>query len=318
MSNSAKQSSFFRGIYEFEDPSGTLIAAKVPAAGTVDLYAGTAVIVKPNQCAVFIYQGKIADLFFSGTHQIKTESVPILTKLANWKFGFENPLRCELVFVAGHAFTSRRWGSPQPILVNFDGVGAVPIRAFGNFNVVVTDPAKFYTKLVGSRTAYSITDLEEFIQGQIVELLPEAFSSFKSLADLSKSYSELSKHIEPRLNEELKDYGVAAKKVQVLSALPSKEVIEAMDAKAAIQVIGSQKEYLLYKAATSLGQSKDGASNDSMQMMMGLMLGKGLIGADYHEKEEKVALEAKKVCTACNARTDSNSKFCSQCGKGLL
>ena len=47
-----KQRGIFSGIYEFEDPSGGLLASKVPLNGTADLYDGTAVIVKPNQMAI--------------------------------------------------------------------------------------------------------------------------------------------------------------------------------------------------------------------------------------------------------------------------
>jgi hypothetical protein len=76
----------------------------------------------------------------AGTHLVKTENVPILTKVANWKIGFKSPLHCELIFIAGHAMAGRRWGSPQPILHTFEKLGSVPIRTFGNFNVAITDP----------------------------------------------------------------------------------------------------------------------------------------------------------------------------------
>ncbi len=309
------QSSLFRGIYQYEDPSGCLMAAKVPAVGTVDLYAGTAVIVKPSQCAVFVYKGQITDIFGAGTHEIKTENLPILTRIANWKFGFESPLLCELIFIAGHVFTSRRWGTAQPILINIEKFGAVPIRSYGNYNIAITDPKEFYLKMIGTRSAYSISDLEEFIQGQIVELLPEVFNSIKTFEQLSTAQNDLSKKLEILLNAELKNYGVACQKIQILSVLPSKEIIEALDAKTAIQVIGSQREYLLYKAANSLGGEKDKMANDPMQMMMGLMLGKGLISADYHDKEGKVELLAKSICPHCKNRTESKSVYCSQCGK---
>lgn len=310
-----KQSTLFRGIYEYEDPSGSLLAAKVPAVGTVDLYAGTAIVVKPSQCAIFIYKGQIADVLLSGTHEIQTKNVPILTRLANWKFGFESPLRCELIFVAGHLLTSRRWGTAQPILVNIENFGPVPVRSYGNFNVAISDPRAFYLKLMGTRAAYSISDLEEFIQGQIVELLPEVFASIKSFEQLSTAQNDLSKKLEGALNAELKSFGVACQKIQILSALPSKEVIQALDAKTAIKVIGSQKEYLLYKAANSLGGENEKLANDPMQMMMGLMLGKGLIGADYHDKEEKVEIAAKSICGSCGHRSELKSIYCSQCGK---
>lgn len=316
MSNSTRnQSTFFKGIYEFEDPSGALVAAKVPAAGSVDLYAGTAVIVRPNQCAVFVYKGQIADVFLAGTHSVKTENLPILTRLANWKFGFESPLRCELIFVSGHAFTARRWGTPQPVLTHFSDFGSVPIRAFGNFNVTVSNPKLFYTKLMGTKTSFSISEIDDFLQGQIVELRPEVLQNVKTLEDLAKSYNHLSQLLETKLRNEISEFGLNVQKIQILSALPSKEVLDAMEAKTAIKIIGSQKEYLLYKAATSLGQKNDGQSNDPLQMMMGMMLGKGLLGADYYEKEKAIAIEAKSLCNGCGKSVQSDAKFCPSCGK---
>jgi len=316
MSNSTRnQTTFFKGIYDFEDPSGALVAAKVPAAGSVDLYSGTAVIVRPNQCAVFVYKGQIADVFFAGTHEVKTDNMPILTKLANWKFGFESPLRCELIFVAGHAFTARRWGTTQPVLTNFNDFGSVPIRAFGNFNVSVSSPKLFYTKLMGTRATYSISEIEDFLQGQIIELLPAVLQEVRTLEDLAKSYNHLSQILETKLRKEVDEYGLSVQKIQILSALPSKEVLEAMEAKTAIKIIGSQREYLIYKAAASLGQPNDGQNNDPLQMMIGMMLGKGILGADYHEKEKASAVESKSFCNGCGKPMQADSRFCPSCGK---
>ncbi len=146
-------------------------------------------------------------------------------------------------------------------------------------------------------------------------MLPEVFSEIKTFEQLSQSQNILSKKIETLLNLELQNYGIATQKIQIISALPSKEVIEAIDAKMAIKMIGSQREYLLYKAANSLSADKDKLSNDPMQMMMGLMLGKGLIGADYSEKEARQDIEAKSVCANCGHRSEVKAIYCSQCGK---
>ena len=135
-----QQDSIYRGIYEFDDPSGCLLACRVPHSGSADLYSGTAVIVRPNQCAFFIFKGKIADIFGEGTHSLETESVPLLTQLANWRFGGRNPLRCELWFFSSQVYTARRWGTMKPVLHNFPDMPSVPIRAYGNFNITIKDP----------------------------------------------------------------------------------------------------------------------------------------------------------------------------------
>jgi membrane protease subunit (stomatin/prohibitin family) len=105
-----------------------------------------------------------------------------------------------------------------------------------------------------------------------------------------------------------------------LALLPPKEVLEAIDSKLAMKVIGNPKEYLLYKAASSLDALHESGSNDSLQMMLGLMLGKGLMGADYHDREkERVALEgpSNQRCASCNNVTDAQARFCPHCGRGL-
>lgn len=169
---------------------------------------------------------------------------------------------------------------------------------------------------MGTRSTFSITDVEDFIQGQIVELLPEALASVKKLEDLAHSYNQISKKMETTLNHELSEYGLRVPNIQILSALPSQEVIDALEAKTAIKIIGSQKEYLLYKAATSLGQQNDSNTNDPLQMMMGIMLGKGLIGADYREKESiETKLETKNACQHCSTPLQADARFCQNCGK---
>ena len=323
----------FRGIYEFEDPGGCLLAARIPHIGSADLYSGTAVIVRPNQCALFLYKGQITDVLMEGTHIIKTGNLPILTRLTNWRFGFKSPLRCEIWFFSNQAYTARRWGTIKPVLHDFPDTRSIPIRAYGNYNIVVQDPKKFYMTLIGSRTSYDISELEEFVQGQIVELFPEALTVVKSIENLNKFQDEVSKKLQIIVNRILTKYGLKIIDLQVLSILPSEEIIKALDAKAAMNIIGNKQEYLLYQAANSLNELQSGAgagtnqSNDPMQMMLGLMLGKSLISSDFREKEREAAPKmignegrtkesyGSRFCSNCGSKIRSNDKFCSSCGE---
>lgn len=323
MSEKMKQSSLFRGIYEFEDPSGSLMAAKIPTQGSADLFDGTVVVVRPNQCCVFVYKGKVAEIYMDGTHYLNTENLPVLTSLANYKLGFESPLRAELWFFSGQVFTARRWGTATPLLITIGDQGTVPIRMFGLYSIVLRDPLKFYNTMIGTRSCFDITELEEFVQGQIQELAPNSLKAVKKIEDLTSTQEEVSQTLERLLVEKLDDYGLKVIDVQVQSISPGTEVMKAMESKAAMEVIGDPKNYLLYQAAQSLNQLGQGEAgdrgNDPMQMMLGLMLGKNLMdqGAPVAAKQsgEKRAVSAQTNCKKCNSSVIHGQRFCGECGE---
>lgn len=328
MSPQNRQSILFKGIYEFEDPSGVLVAAKVPPVGTADLYSGTKIIVKANQSALFIYKGQIAEALSGGTHSIKTENFPILTRLASWQFGFESPLRTEIWFFSNAVFAGRRWGTTQPIIYDFPGYPAVPVRAYGIYNIVVRDSKKFFMTLVGNRANYDVSELDNLIQAQITELFPKTLSVVPDLESLNKSQAEVSKGLFTLVNKALEQYGVELLSLQVIAMVPAQEVIQALGDKVAMNIIGDKREYLLYKAANSLLEthpSGDKGSSDTMQLMMGLMLGQSIL--DHRERERPfIALDndsrnalpdKSQTCPKCNGIIGGSDKFCSSCGAKL-
>jgi membrane protease subunit (stomatin/prohibitin family) len=333
MDNFKKQSLFFRGIYEFDDSVSTFIAVKVPYYGAADLYSGTAILVKPNQCAMLIYKGQITDILGEGLHVIKTENFPIITRLANWQFGFQSPLKCEIWFFSKSVFTARRWGTAHPVIRDFPNYNAVPIRACGIFNIVLTDPEKVFRNLIGNKANYDITDLESFVQGKITELLPQALAVVPSLETLNSSQKAVSSEAKRLVNDSLKEFGFEIIDLQVMGLVPSQEVLQALDSKVAMDVIGNEQEYLIYKLANSLlAEAKSGQNtraNDPMQMMLGFMLSKNLFKPDYPSKE-KSPLQPVEVkenaiphkgsvssCSKCKAEIGASDKFCPQCGNKL-
>lgn len=329
MSPKHQQSILFKGIYSFEDPGGVIVAAKVPPTGTVDLYSGTKVIVKANQSALFIYKGQIAEILLEGAHSVKTENFPVLTRLANWQFGFESPLQAEIWFFSNAVFSGRRWGTAQPVLYDFPGYPAVPIRAYGIYNIAVKDSRKVFMTLVGNRVSYDISELDDLVQAQITELLPQALFVVDRLESLNKSQVSVSRELLDIVNKTIERYGLELLSLQVITMVPAQEVIQALGDKVAMGIIGDKREYLLYKAANSLLETHskgEKGSSDTMQLMMGLMLGQSLL--DHRERERPFiasvnassqALPDKsgRHCPKCGAISGANDKFCSSCGVKL-
>jgi len=321
----SKQGILARGIYEFEDPSGTLLAAKIPHTGTADLYDRTRIVVAPNQYAVFVYNGQIADVFGPGNHEVRTENTPLLTRLANWKFGFESPLRAEIWFLSRQTFSGRRWGTSTPILANLPTVGSVPLRAYGNFNVRIADPKAFLAGLVGRKAVFDLQELEDLVQGQILENLPKCLQDVKEIRDLGLKQEAISEKLESATNPILRKFGIEVIEIQVLSITPTKEIMEALEERIAMDIVGDPRTYLVYKLANSLDaltQNPSGQKTDPSQLMMTLMLSKGLIGNEAAFAPAAEAAPKKRIatglqCPACYAYSSPDAAFCSGCGKKL-
>ncbi|MFM8269854.1 MAG: SPFH domain-containing protein [Pseudomonadota bacterium] len=319
MSENLKQNWVFRGIYEFEDPSGSIIAARVPQHQSADLFDNTVVVVRPNQIVIFLYKGQIADILGPGTHTISTENTPLLTRLANWKYGMRSPIRCELWFFSGSLFLTRRWGTHQPVIHSFKE-GNIQVRAFGNYSFRVIKPKQLLLKIIGNRTSLVVSEVEEWIQGYIVQHFSQALQGIHSVSDLGTKQQAVSAKLVQELQSQLSSLGISVSDVQVLSLLPPHEVMQALSAQAAMNLVGDKKEYLLYKAANSLDSLHESSSNNPMQLMMGMMMGKSIMGTDYSNQKPREALQKSSnscTCPHCQQNNSSQNKFCGQCGKEL-
>ena len=136
-------------IIEWTDDSSDTMVWRFPRYENEIKY-GAQLIVRQSQAAVFVNQGKIADVLTSGRHQLTTRNLPLLTTLASWKYGFQSPFKAEVYFVNTRNFTNLKWGTKNPITLRDPEFGPVRLRSFGTYVVRVTDAAKFIKEIVGT------------------------------------------------------------------------------------------------------------------------------------------------------------------------
>ena len=67
-------------------------------------------------------------------HTLTTDNIPILTKLASWKYGFESPFKADVYYVVTRTFTGNKWGTSNPIMLRDADFGIVRLRAFERFH----------------------------------------------------------------------------------------------------------------------------------------------------------------------------------------
>src|SRR6202043_762861 len=93
-----------------------------------------------SQAAIFVNEGKVADVFGPGLYTLSTQTLPILTYLRNWDKAFKSPFKSDVYYVSTRLQTNQRWGTPNPITIRDREFGAIRLRAFGIYSYRVADP----------------------------------------------------------------------------------------------------------------------------------------------------------------------------------
>ena len=124
-------------VIEWEDDSNEELVYKFPMKGNV-INRGSALTVRTGQVAVFCDKGRMGDVFEPGFYKLDTNSLPVITKLMSWKYGFETPFKSDVYFVNTRQFPNQKWGTSSPIMIRDKDYGAVRVRSFGTYSIRVS------------------------------------------------------------------------------------------------------------------------------------------------------------------------------------
>ena len=191
--------------------NGNLFCQKFPSE---DLRLGSQLVVYTAQTAFFVKGGAICDEFSTGNYTIKTENIPLLNKLVNLPFGSKSPFQAEVWFVNHISKLDMKWGTPQPLQLEDPRYHViVPVRAFGQYGVRVSDARKFLETLIGSMASFSAEQVDAYFKGKIVAQL-NALISQKiakdniSILDINSNLLEMSEYCQANIGKAMERYGI--------------------------------------------------------------------------------------------------------------
>lgn len=101
----------FIEVIEATDFQQDRIVFEFPVAGH-EIKMGAQLIVREGQCAIFLNEGTLADVFGPGHYTLSTENMPVLSKLKAWKYGFNSPFKAEVSSSAPGCLPTRN-GAPR-------------------------------------------------------------------------------------------------------------------------------------------------------------------------------------------------------------
>jgi membrane protease subunit (stomatin/prohibitin family) len=205
----------FIDVLQWTESSEGILSHRYPMQDFEIQYGGS-LTVRESQMAVFVNEGRIADIFPPGRYRLTTQNLPLLTNLMNWDKLFESPFKSEVYFFSTRLQLNQKWGTANPISIRDKEFGAVRLRAFGIYSYRIFDPRAFHMQVSGTREQYMVSDLDGQLRNTIVSSISDLFGqSSIPFLDMAANQDELGNQMKQKLDQEFKRIGLALDTLQV-------------------------------------------------------------------------------------------------------
>jgi excisionase family DNA binding protein len=240
---------------------------------------GAQLIVRESQLAQFVYLGKFGDTFGPGRHSLVTNNIPVLTKLASWKYGFTSPFKADVYFLNVRLFSGNKWGTTHPIMVHDDTLGIVRLRAFGTFDFRIVDAKAFLREVAGSNRNFRLDEFSATMQSRLVSLFADALATARlKLEDLASRYRELGEALLPVVNDVMtSQYGVGVTSFTVQNISVPSEVERAIDKRGSMTEIGNMNDYVKFQMAQGMARARS-SGGIATELAVGLSVAQQVLG----------------------------------------
>jgi membrane protease subunit (stomatin/prohibitin family) len=271
----------FIDILEWTEAGDGTLAFRYPMAGNEIQYGGS-LTVRDSQAAVFVNEGKVADVFGAGMYKLTTQTLPVLTYLQNWDKLFQSPFKSDVYFFSLRQQLDRRWGTSQPITIRDKDFGAVRLRAFGNYAFQISDPKLFHTAVSGTRDRYTVEDIDGQLRGLMLQHISDAVAaSGIPFLDLAANQIEFAKQLQEATAPEFTKLGLSLVSVTVQSVSLPEELQKILDQKIGMGMVGGDMgKFMQYQTAQAIpkfaeggGGGGGGIAGDAMGLGAGVALG---------------------------------------------
>jgi membrane protease subunit (stomatin/prohibitin family) len=275
---------------------------------------GSALTVREGQAAIFIYKGKLADVYLPGFYKLDTDNMPILTKLMSWKYGFQTPFKADIYFVSTKQFTNQKWGTANPIIVRDQDYGAVRVRAYGTYAFRVQDPYIFMKNVTGTCSNFTSDEISGYLRSLLVSGITDSLGESKlSILDLAGNMQEMGDMVEKKLAEDFKNIGLEISKFTFENFSLPEALEKALDENSALSMYRKNMDVYAAKGQTDalMNASKNtGAMGGFMGAGLGMTMG-NMMGQQMTQANNQSA------CPKCKCMVKEGTKFCPECGTKL-
>lgn len=263
----------FIDVIHWTEPEDGILAYRFPMSG-MEIQNGASLTVRESQLALFVDEGKVADLFEPGRYTLTTQTLPVLTYLKNWDKFFESPFKSDVYFFSTRLQLDRKWGTPNPITIRDKEFGIVRLRAFGIYSYRVTDPKKFYTEVSGTRETYTVDDLDGQLRNTLIGSMTDMFGeSGVPFLDMAANQDEFGARLKDKMLPVFERYGLALDNLVVQNVSLPEELQKVLDQRIGMNMVGDLGKYTQYQTANAIPVA---AANEGGVAGAGVGLGAGI------------------------------------------
>lgn len=317
----------FIDVIQWTEPEDGILAWRFPMQD-MEIQNGGKLTVRDSQLAVFVNEGRLADVFAPGLHTLNTQNLPILTNLMNWDKKFESPFKSDVYFFSTRLQTNQRWGTATPITIRDREFGAVRLRAYGIYAYRIADPRVFYTKISGTRDTYRVADIEGQLRNTIIGRIADTFASSQvPFLDMAANQVELGARVTEFLQPGFNDFGLALDSFVVESLSLPDELQKLLDQRIGMNMVGDMNRYTQFQVAQSMpiaaANEGGGAAGIGVGLGAGLTMAQQMMGAmrpPSAPPEAPPPAPPSPVpggAPVAPAAPSAETKFCMECGKAI-
>ena len=338
----------FIDVIQWTEPGDGILAYRYPMQD-LEIQNGGKLTVRESQMAVFVNEGKLADVFGPGLYTLNTQTLPILTYLMNWDKAFQSPFKSDVYYFSTRIQTDQHWGTATPVTIRDKEFGAIRLRGYGIYSYHVADPKVFHTKVSGTRELYWVADLEGQLRNTIIARMTDAFAqSNVPFLDMASNQQAVGEKIAEAVRPSFADFGLALDSFVMENLSLPDELQKLLDQRIGMNMLGDMQRYTQFQVANSLpiaaANEGGGAAGIGVGLGAGLAMAQNMMnsmppggggagstpagpapagpggpatpaGPAAGAPAAGAPAAESKFCVECGKPIPRKAKFCPECGK---
>lgn len=333
----------FIDVIQWTDQEDGVLAYRYPMQD-MEIQNGAQLTVRESQAAMFVNEGRCADIFSPGLYTLNTRTLPLLTNLQNWDKMFASPFKSDVFYFSTRQQIAQRWGTAQPVTIRDKDFGAIRLRGFGVYSWHIDNPKLFLTKVSGFGEVYRVSEVEPQLRQTIVGRMSDAFAESQiPFLDMAANLVEVGERIKASITPVFAELGIGIDQFVVENLSLPEELQKFLDTRVGMNMIGNMQQYTQFQAANSLpiAAANEGGGLAGLGVGLGAGVGLGQVFSQAMNPQAQQPPQAPppaapqaappvvpvvpvagaavvpdtKFCSECGQKIPRASKFCPECGK---